>query len=72
MRAEYLKFSVENQQTLLPLTQIQIILRLPKLQVVPNKTKGFEGILNYHGTSVPVYNLGDYIGTVGVPCEVDR
>jgi len=39
----------------LPLTQVKITLRLPSLNEVPNETKGFEGILNYHGVSVPVY-----------------
>ncbi len=68
---QYLKLSMGEQHILLPLTQVQIVLRLPGLHQVPNQTKGFEGVLNYHGVSVPVYNLGNYVGAQQVPRHLD-
>ncbi len=71
MREQYLKLALEKQQLLLPLRQVQIILRLPTLYAVPSQTKGFEGVLNYHGMSVPVYNLGDCLGSETVEKALD-
>jgi len=68
---QYLKLKMGQQSILLPLNQIQIILRLPTLHEVPNETKGFEGLLNYHGQSVPVYNLGSYVGLELVQLTLD-
>ncbi|MDF1678281.1 MAG: chemotaxis protein CheW [Legionellaceae bacterium] len=68
---QYLQLSMGEQHILLLLTQVQIVLRLPGLHQVPNHTKGFEGILNYHGVSVPVYNLGSYVGIQHVQLDLD-
>lgn len=50
-----------NQTLLIPLSEIQIIVHLPELQKVPSDAKGFRGMLNYHGESVPVYGLDAWI-----------
>ena len=67
----YLKLKVDAQSILLPLKHVQIILRLPALHEVPSDAKGFEGILNYHGVSVPVYNLGAHVGAAQVVPDID-
>lgn len=59
---QYLKLYVHDQCILMPLHQVQLVLRLPALQPVPSEAKGFEGILNYHGAHVPVYSLGAWLG----------
>jgi purine-binding chemotaxis protein CheW len=61
-QTKHLKFHMNDQCILLPLHQVQLVLRLPALQDVPSDAKGFEGILNYHGVSVPVYSLGAWLG----------
>jgi|GEM_PF-2410176 len=58
---QYLKLYMHDQCILMPLHQVQLVLRLPALQQVPSKAKGFEGILNYHGAHVPVYFLGAWL-----------
>ncbi len=68
---QYLKLKMNGQSILLPLAQVKTVLRLPALHEVPNEAKGFSGVLNYHGVSVPVYNLGSYIGTELVQLSVD-
>ncbi len=68
---EYLKLKMGAQLILLPITHLKIILRLPALHQVPSQTKGFEGILNYHGTSVPVYSLGEWIGLKEINYSLD-
>lgn len=67
----YLKLRVHKQQLLLPLQQIQLVLRLPELHPVPSNAKEFEGILNYHGKSVPVYNMGTWIENKPVKQTID-
>ncbi|MDX2345781.1 MAG: chemotaxis protein CheW [Legionella sp.] len=71
MSEQYLKLIMGQQRILLPLSQVKLTLRLPTLHEVPNQTKGFEGTLNYHGVSVPVYNLGNYVGLEPVQREID-
>jgi len=61
-QTRYLKLNMGKQFILLSLHHVRIVLRMPALHEIPNETKGFEGILNYHGVSVPVYNLGYWIG----------
>ncbi|MDF1757849.1 MAG: chemotaxis protein CheW [Legionellaceae bacterium] len=59
---QYLKIKMGNQFILFALNLVKIVLRMPALHDMPNETVGFKGMLNYHGVSVPVYNLGDWIG----------
>ncbi len=68
---QYLKLKMNEQSILLPLQHVKIVLRLPALQEVPHEAKGFEGILNYHGTSVPVYSLANWIGTDSIEYTLD-
>lgn len=68
---KFLKIYMIDQCILLPLHQVNIVLRLPALQDVPSNAKGFEGILNYHGTSVPVYNLGAWLGDAAPQYTLD-
>lgn len=69
--SQYLRVNVGEQLILLSLQVVKIILPLPSLHDVPHQTKGLQGILNYHGKSVPVYNLGVLIDGEAVPFAVD-
>lgn len=68
---QYLRVKVGDQLILLSLQVVKIILPLPSLHDVPHQTKGLQGILNYHGKSVPVYNLGVLIDVAKTPFTVD-
>lgn len=56
-RTDYLKLKLNEQILLLPLQNIRMVLPLPALQSLPDQDDSFEGMLNFHGTSVPVYSL---------------
>lgn len=54
---KYLFISVHNHNVLIDVRYIDCILQLPQLQPVPDQLPFFVGILNFHGTAIPVYDL---------------
>lgn len=53
---EYLLFSVNGKTIAMSFEQIKEIIALPYLQDVPYYGKGYLGMLNYRGTTLPVYD----------------
>lgn len=57
----YLELSINDQAVLLSLNQVEIVLPMAELQSVPDKSHLLQGVLNYHGTAVPVYDLAQLL-----------
>lgn len=57
----YLELSINNQAVLLSLNQVEIVLPMAELQTVPDKNHLLQGVLNYHGTAIPVYDLAQLL-----------
>lgn len=57
----YLELIINNQTVLLSLCQVEIVLPMVELQSIPDKNHLLKGILNYHGTAIPVYDLAELL-----------
>lgn len=68
---QYLRFLLNKQQILLPVAYVQQVFLLPALQMVPDVDPAFQGILDFHGECVPIYDLSLLISknALGVSSE---
>lgn len=57
----YLELNVNDQSILLSLNTVEIVLPMATLQYVPDKNHLLKGLLNYHGTAIPVYDLAELL-----------
>jgi|GEM_PF-1556118 len=58
---EYLLFNINGKTIAISFEQIKEIIALPYLQDVPYYGKGYLGMLNYRGTTLPVYDAARLI-----------
>lgn len=58
---QYILFSLNKEQILISISSIQLVLLLPSLQSIPNQDPAFKGLLDFHGKSIPVYDLAKLI-----------
>lgn len=59
----YLKFKVLDQRVLLPIESVRVALAMPQIQSMPNTSRAFAGVLNFHGTSISVYDLAQLLNS---------
>ena len=53
----YINLLLEEQNVLLPIESMTMVLAFAALQKIPSSDIAFQGILNFHGKSLPVYDL---------------
>lgn len=54
---------LDEQRILIDLSHIALVIHVAQLQEIPHKDPAFEGMLNYHGDSIPIYHLSRLIDT---------
>jgi purine-binding chemotaxis protein CheW len=60
--SEVLIFSLDEHRYYLPARYVQEVVRAVQSQPVPNAPQGLEGIIDVHGTIVPVVDLRQRLG----------
>lgn len=63
----FLEIRANEQSIVLPLDAVESVLLIAALQEVPNKHTSFEGVLNYHGHSIPIYSLQKLLNESATP-----
>src|ERR1035437_34713 len=59
-------FSLNKQRFAIPLNMVKQIIRAVEVTSVPNTPQTICGVINYHGSVIPVYDFHQRIGISGV------
>jgi len=63
-------FRLEPQVYALPIEPIQQIIEMVTITPVPQVRSSVEGVMNFHGTTVPVVNLREHLGMAKTPLKL--
>jgi len=63
-------FRLDRQVYALPIEPIQQIIEMVTITPVPQVRSSVEGVINYHGATVPVVNLREHLGIVKTPMRL--
>ncbi len=64
-------FRLADQLYALPIEPVVQIVEMVAITPIPNVSPSVEGVINYHGTTIPVINLRQYLGLPQVPIGLD-
>lgn len=64
-------FRLAEQLYALPIEPVIQIVEMVAITSIPNVSPSVEGVINYHGTTIPVINLRQYLGMPQVPLGLD-
>jgi len=64
-------FRLGEQLYALPIEPVVQIVEMVAITPIPNVSASVEGVINYHGTTIPVINLRRYLGLPQVPIGLD-
>jgi len=64
-------FRLAEQLYALPIEPVVQIVEMVAITPIPNVSPSVEGVINYHGTTIPVINLRQYLGLPQVPIDLD-
>jgi len=63
-------FRLDPQVYALPIEPIQQIIEMVKITPVPQVRSSVEGVINFHGATVPVVNLREHLGVAKTPLRL--
>ena len=63
-------FQLGTQVYALPIEPIQQVIEMVTITPVPQVRASVEGVINYHGTTVPVVNLREHLGMSRIPLKL--
>ncbi len=55
--SQYVILSLHEQSVFLDISTVNMVLSLPALNKLPDQDPSFQGILNFHGRGIPIYDL---------------
>lgn len=64
-------FRLADQLYALPIEPVIQIVEVVAITPIPNVSASVEGVINYHGKTIPVINLRQYLGLPRVPIGLD-
>ncbi len=62
LQKEYLSFNIQGQSFCINLEQIHEVILAPFITIVPTLGEFMEGIINYRGNIIEIFNLHRYLG----------
>lgn len=64
-------FRLADQLYAMPIEPVVQIVEMVAITPIPNVSPSVEGVINYHGTTIPVINLRQYLGLPKTPISPD-
>jgi purine-binding chemotaxis protein CheW len=72
MVKDFFCFAVEHYRFALPLNQVVKVIQAVELQYVPDAPDSLLGLVDYHGTILPVMNFRSHIGVSNMEINVNH
>jgi purine-binding chemotaxis protein CheW len=65
-------FRIERQMCALPIEAVVQVIEMVKITPLPRVSRSIEGIINFHGSAIPVVNLRRHIGLPEIGFQLDN